>query len=112
MNNFNRGSRDKARDFRRRDSFRDSRQQMHETICSNCGKRCEVPFKPTNQKPVYCRECFRDRGGDKGKFESPRGDRFQDKRENSFGNRNTDTLKKDNQYKEQLDQLIAKLDVI
>ncbi|MDD5606798.1 MAG: hypothetical protein PHN37_02985, partial [Candidatus Pacebacteria bacterium] len=42
----------------------------------------------------------------------PRGDRFQDKRENSFGNRNTDTLKKDNQYKEQLDQLIAKLDVI
>ena len=29
--------------------------------CSECGKECEVPFKPTQGKPVYCNECFRKR---------------------------------------------------
>ncbi|MFW6220133.1 MAG: CxxC-x17-CxxC domain-containing protein [Nanoarchaeota archaeon] len=27
--------------------------------CDGCGKQCEVPFKPTAGKPVYCSECFR-----------------------------------------------------
>ena len=34
------------------------RTTMHEAICSSCGKNCEVPFRPTGDKPVYCRECF------------------------------------------------------
>ena len=33
-------------------------REMHKAICSECGKECEVPFKPTEGKPVYCRECF------------------------------------------------------
>lgn len=33
-------------------------QAMHQAICSNCGKACEVPFKPNGSKPVFCRECF------------------------------------------------------
>ncbi len=32
--------------------------QMHKAICSECGKECEVPFKPTEGRPVYCRDCF------------------------------------------------------
>lgn len=32
---------------------------MHKTTCSNCGKDCEVPFRPTGEKPVYCSDCFR-----------------------------------------------------
>ena len=28
-------------------------------ICADCGKKCEVPFKPTSNKPVYCSDCFR-----------------------------------------------------
>lgn len=32
--------------------------------CENCGKECEVPFKPTNGKPVYCRECFKKNNDD------------------------------------------------
>jgi len=31
---------------------------MHKAVCSDCGKECEVPFKPTEGKPVYCRECY------------------------------------------------------
>jgi CxxC-x17-CxxC domain-containing protein len=28
------------------------------TVCSECGKETTVPFKPTQGRPVYCRECF------------------------------------------------------
>ncbi|MCW4041781.1 MAG: DNA-directed RNA polymerase [Candidatus Bathyarchaeota archaeon] len=31
---------------------------MHKTTCSDCGEECEVPFKPTQGRPVYCRECY------------------------------------------------------
>lgn len=40
----------------RRPSF--GPREMHKAICSDCKKECEVPFKPTEGKPVYCRECF------------------------------------------------------
>jgi len=33
-------------------------RQMHKATCSECGKECEVPFKPREGKPVYCRDCF------------------------------------------------------
>ena len=36
-------------------------REMHKAICAECNKECEVPFKPTEGKPVYCRECFRQR---------------------------------------------------
>ncbi|HWB98790.1 MAG TPA: CxxC-x17-CxxC domain-containing protein, partial [Bryobacteraceae bacterium] len=28
------------------------------TMCSQCGRETTVPFKPTQGRPVYCRECF------------------------------------------------------
>jgi CxxC-x17-CxxC domain-containing protein len=28
------------------------------TTCTQCGKETTVPFKPTQGRPVYCRECF------------------------------------------------------
>ena len=31
------------------------------TKCSQCGKETTVPFKPTQGRPVYCRECFQQR---------------------------------------------------
>ncbi|QYZ78148.1 DNA-directed RNA polymerase [Methanofollis formosanus] len=33
-------------------------REMHKTVCSDCGKECEVPFKPTEGRPVYCNDCF------------------------------------------------------
>lgn len=34
---------------------------MHQAICSECNKECEVPFKPSGDKPVFCRKCFKNR---------------------------------------------------
>lgn len=31
------------------------------TSCSQCGKETTVPFKPTQGRPVFCRECFQTR---------------------------------------------------
>jgi CxxC-x17-CxxC domain-containing protein len=33
-------------------------REMHKAVCSECGKECEVPFKPTEGKPVYCKDCY------------------------------------------------------
>ncbi len=52
----NRGSRDG-----RSGGFRGSNsgpREMHKVICSDCGVETEVPFKPTEGRPVYCRECL------------------------------------------------------
>ena len=29
--------------------------------CAECGAATTVPFKPTEGRPVYCRDCFRSR---------------------------------------------------
>jgi len=33
-------------------------REMHKVICSDCGVETEVPFKPTEGRPVYCRDCL------------------------------------------------------
>ena len=33
-------------------------REMHKATCGDCGKDCEVPFEPRQDKPVYCNECF------------------------------------------------------
>ena len=30
-------------------------------ICSQCGRETTVPFRPTQGRPVFCRECFQTR---------------------------------------------------
>jgi CxxC-x17-CxxC domain-containing protein len=32
--------------------------QMYKAICADCGEECEVPFKPDEMTPAYCRECY------------------------------------------------------
>lgn len=44
--------------------FSSGPREMHKATCSDCGKECEVPFKPSsdssgNPRPVYCRDCFK-----------------------------------------------------
>ena len=34
-------------------------REMHDATCSDCGSACQVPFKPTEGKPVRCQDCFR-----------------------------------------------------
>ena len=33
-------------------------REMHKAVGSDCKNDCEVPFKPTEGKPVYCKECY------------------------------------------------------
>lgn len=33
-------------------------REMHDAVCANCGRPTQVPFKPRNDRPVYCRECY------------------------------------------------------
>lgn len=33
-------------------------REMHDAVCAECKQPCQVPFKPTEGKPVYCRDCF------------------------------------------------------
>lgn len=44
----------------RRDFDRGPRE-MHKATCTECKKECEVPFKPTEGKDVFCQECFKKR---------------------------------------------------
>jgi CxxC-x17-CxxC domain-containing protein len=45
---FSRGSRD------------DRSNEMFNATCGDCGDECQIPFKPRDNRPVYCRECFKD----------------------------------------------------
>ena len=84
MKNFN-----NARGAGRFSGGRGPRREMtmHRATCSNCGKPCEVPFKPVNGKPVYCKECFSKMGGG---APGDRGDRNERAPRRDFGgfNRN------------------------
>ena len=51
---------------RRCKNCRDNRKQkntgrqreFHDVVCANCGVTTQVPFKPREDRPVYCRDCF------------------------------------------------------
>ena len=45
---------------RRRRSWR---RQSHPVVCADCRKSATVPFRPTPDRPVYCRPCFKSRQG-------------------------------------------------
>lgn len=41
--------------------FSRPQREMHEVVCSSCGVTTTVPFNPTGDRPVYCRDCFQAR---------------------------------------------------
>jgi CxxC-x17-CxxC domain-containing protein len=38
-------------------------REMFSATCSSCGQEARVPFQPSGDKPVYCSDCFQQRGG-------------------------------------------------
>ena len=36
-------------------------RESYEVVCAECGATTTVPFKPAQDRPVYCRDCFRSR---------------------------------------------------
>lgn len=33
-------------------------REMHDVTCAACGVATQVPFRPSSDRPVYCRDCF------------------------------------------------------
>lgn len=33
-------------------------KNLTKATCATCNRVCEVPFKPTGDRPVYCSDCF------------------------------------------------------
>ena len=101
---------------RDRGGFSDGPREMFKTVCSNCGKDCEVPFKPTSGKPVYCSDCFEKMGGrnsDSGRPE--RNDRPEKRERPSFDRHqtpNADNSKQLNDLRSSSEAINAKLDKI
>jgi CxxC-x17-CxxC domain-containing protein len=46
--------RDRGRDF-----SASSERTMFKATCQECGAACELPFRPSSGKPVFCSDCFR-----------------------------------------------------
>ena len=33
-------------------------REFHTAVCAKCGGEAKIPFQPSNDRPVYCSECF------------------------------------------------------
>ena len=68
--------------------------QMHKAVCDECGQNCEVPFRPSGDKPIYCSNCFENKGG---------GSKGSSRRSSGSSNYG----KQDNTNKQLLDQVTS-----
>lgn len=86
------------------------RSDMHTAVCDQCREECQVPFKPTGDRPVFCNKCFKkpgEKGGDYGKKDY--GERSFDRIDRPAANTASGNP---DQYRKQFDVLNAKLDKI
>lgn len=84
---------------------------MHKAICDKCHKSCEVPFKPSNDKPIYCNDCFEGKRGS----DAPRRDFNKRDSNRDFGNKQNFSRAQNDSFvsddiKKQLSDINAKLD--
>ena len=97
-------------------SFGGGDREMFQTTCSECGKRCEVPFRPTGEKPVYCNDCFGSKR--EGTFEkNDRGGRDfgskpEFKKDRDFSSRSDSAPKGNDDLKRQVEMISTKLDAL
>jgi len=51
----------KAQNNRNQGGYSRPQREMYPATCSSCGVETTVPFQPTGDKPVYCRDCYSSR---------------------------------------------------
>jgi CxxC-x17-CxxC domain-containing protein len=95
---------------------RDGDRPMHKATCAECGKICEVPFRPTGDKPVYCSDCFSSKRGsdDRGPRRdfgdrAPRRD-FNDRSASARPDFSRPSAPGGDEMKKQLSEISLKLD--
>lgn len=84
---------------------------MHKAVCDECHKSCEVPFRPSSDKPIYCNDCFSGKRGNEAprrEFNNDRGGKrdFNDKP--SFSKPTSAPV--NDEVKKQLSEMNSKLD--
>lgn len=90
------------------DHYRNGSPIMHKAICSDCGRECEIPFKPTQGKPVFCSKCFEQKdGGGRENRGNRRGQRDRRDRRDGSG-----AFKNDSNIEKKIDILNRKLDKV
>jgi len=88
-------------------------QNMYSAVCSECGKTCEVPFKPTGDKPVFCSECFSNKkdGGSRNDRKDFSKRNFNNQKPKSFDSNFAQNSQKDFiDIKRSIDNLNVKID--
>lgn len=90
---------------------------MHKAICDKCHKSCEVPFRPSGDKPIYCNDCFASKREDSPR--PPRKDFGDRGHKRDFGGNNGSSsfdrpmrvpAEDQSDMKRQLGEISAKLD--
>jgi len=104
MNNFRRNDRSGGRrhdtaDFRRRDS---GPREMFDAVCSECGKNCKIPFQPKTDKPIFCDDCFKNKGG---------SSRTRGNFRRSGDDTNKKLLQKVNELNDKVDKILKALNI-
>ena len=91
---------------------RGERPTMHKAVCDTCHKDCEVPFRPTGNKPIFCSDCFSKQGGGGDRPRFGGGDRDRKPRFESGGgssDNSKDILKGIKTLNYKMDELIKAL---
>ena len=60
---------------------RTERHEMHDAVCDKCGNDCQVPFRPTEGKPIYCEDCYKNKSreaGSRSEFGEPKSNENHD----------------------------------
>lgn len=87
---------------------------LHRATCAQCGVSCEVPFRPTGERPVLCKDCFKRNGDSFPKpsrsFDEPK--RFGSDRSERSDRSESYASKGPDQTQKQLNAINAKLDKI
>lgn len=86
------------------------RPSMHKAICDACHKECEVPFRPSSGKPIFCSDCFEKQGGgggrDRDRSFGDRKPRFEGGGNSSSNSDSKDILKGIKTLNYKIDELI------
>jgi len=88
--------------------------ELHDVVCDKCGKETQVPFKPTGDKPVFCRDCYDAKGGDAGR--SRDGGRDRNSRDSgrgsSQGGMTSDQFKELNTKLDSILEILKDLEIV
>lgn len=61
---------------------------LTKATCSECNSICEIPFKPTGNRPVYCSDCFskhkKSNPSTNNRFDRPRRSSFDKPKKSGF----------------------------